>query len=73
MPDFLVAAIAGLRRLAALVWALPTTCVGLLPMGVALATRGTVRRVTGVLEIQGAYGFARALGGRPAVPDPLVR
>jgi hypothetical protein len=53
-----------IRRLPALVWALPTTCVGLLLMGVALATRGRVRRVAGVLEVHGGL-IGRALARIP--------
>ena len=42
-----------LRRVSAVVWALPTTGVGLLLTAVALATRGRARLVTGVIEVHG--------------------
>jgi len=52
----------GLRYGSAVVWALPTTSLGLLLMAAALATRGRVRHVGGVLEVHGglvAWSLAR--------------
>lgn len=50
-----------LRRVTAVMWALPTTSLGLLMMIAALLTRGRVRLVGGVLEVHGgvvAWGLA---------------
>jgi len=51
------------RRVLALLWALPTTVIGLLPAAVALATGGRVARRDGVLEVRGGWlsGAIRSL------------
>ena len=44
-----------LARLLAYLWASPTTLLGLLLVGLALASRGRVARVAGVLEVHGGW------------------
>ena len=44
-----------LRRVPSVAWALPVTSLGLLLMAMALMSRGRVRAVSGVLEVQGGW------------------
>lgn len=44
-----------LLRAAAILWALPTTLVGLIPLALAAVTGGRVSRVEGVLEAHGGW------------------
>ena len=52
------------RRALALLWALPTTLLGLLVAAVALASGGRVARRDGVLEVRGGW-VRSALRGLP--------
>jgi hypothetical protein len=44
-----------MKRLAAYVWAAPTTALGLVVAAFALLTHGHLRRVDGVLEVHGGF------------------